>query len=750
MAKLNGVTTVIPAQAERIMYDGVEYVKSDEAPLAGDIVRYETSEYRFVAEGGYYAILEDEGGDVLFLDEDGDECTVDDGDDITVFKRVEPIVETAAQPAATPDVVVHNGVKYRKTLRNVTKGDRYIMALTDRWDITKGRVYEIERIDSDGDPRFLDNAGDGHYLPEGLYAVLEPLSNVEETEEIVVHKGVRYRKVARKAKEGELAVITGNTVRHKFPIGEIVRAGERCSDSGTHAYYLDGRDWWAVADENYAVLEPLETTEVPAPAPTEAPAKLPDQYVIHDGRVYVKEQRKARAGELVLITKQRLHFIRVGEIVPCVGYATFSAKAAQFVDGKGEDNTQGIGPDEYSVLVPATSITVDGVEYAIEQRQAAVGERVLVVNLQCAIDYEIGDIYEVSPGGSSSNCVRITDRVGDTNALRHAEYVVLTPKAAVKTAPQTTQKYREVKRPANVGERIRIVAAHEAHGKYQDGDEFVAEERSAVGGVYVSAVSTVGNRNGLIADDEYVILEPEEAALKVGDYAKVTRDIYEYKTGDIVKLMSLVGRPGSMFDFSIKNLRTGGNGYVENSFIVRATDEEVAAAKRDQTDKQAQPERLKVGEYVRVIAVKNGHSAEIGDVVKIIEDDRSPLPFRCENVDGSELKAPWFDETELERVSAADVEKAQATAKETAKWAMIGRKVGEIKAGDIVRTTGSCGGHPVGTIGVVVRDETFRNLRVLANGVVKSHHGQLELVAPAESVVNIDASMADTDSYYAA
>ncbi|WP_010495009.1 hypothetical protein [Paenibacillus elgii] len=620
MAKLNGVTTVIPAQAERIMYDGVEYVKSDEAPAAGDIVRLDDAYgIGYLTEGGFYVVDDVDGvGDAQITDDDGDDFDTC-GVDFTLFKRVKPAAQPDIKTVDATDIVEHNGVKYRKVLRNAARGDRYIMALTDRWDITevtKGRVYAIERIDSDGDPRFLDNAGDGRYLPKGLYAVLEPL----ETE-----------------------------------------------------------------------------------APTSAPTKLPVLYAVHDGRVYVREERKARVGELVLITKRRLHFIRVGEIVPCVGYATFSAKATQFVDGRGVDNTQGIGPDEYSVLVPATSIPLDGVEYAIEQRKATVGERVLVVKPHLAFTYGLGDIREVKI--TAANGVTTT-QVDD---ILHQEYVVLTPKAAVKTAPQTTPKYREVERPANVGERIRIVAAHEAHGKYKDGDEFVAEERSTVGGVYVSAVSAVGNRNGLIADDEYVVLEPEEAALTVGDHAKVTRDIYEYKTGDIVKLMSLVSRPGSMFDFSIKNLRTGGNGYVASSFIVRATDEEIAAAKRRQTDKQSQPERLKVGEYARVIddnhsTAYKSHGVPVGTIVRVTGVATSMQPYEAVPVDGGVRR--WCTATDLERISAVDVEKAQAAA-------ALKQALETFKPGVKVRLTIAEGERPKHGWGAAKNGEvgTVRNVR---------------------------------------
>lgn len=72
-------------------------------------------------------------------------------------------------------------------------------------------------------------------------------------------------------------------------------------------------------------------------------------------------------------------------------------------------------------------------------------------------------------------------------------------------------KYREVNRQAKVGERILITDSWESYGQYKDGDEFIVEDADAeFGGVYVSSVSKGDgfNDDGLIADSEYVVLEP--------------------------------------------------------------------------------------------------------------------------------------------------------------------------------------------------------------------------------------------------
>lgn len=71
----------------------------------------------------------------------------------------------------------------------------------------------------------------------------------------------------------------------------------------------------------------------------------------------------------------------------------------------------------------------------------------------------------------------------------------------------TTQQYREVKRKAAVGERIKVVNAWATGGLYENGDVFTvtethAEHEGAVIGV-AERLSAVG-----IVVGEYVVLEP--------------------------------------------------------------------------------------------------------------------------------------------------------------------------------------------------------------------------------------------------
>ncbi|WP_232305866.1 hypothetical protein [Bacillus cereus] len=101
-------------------------------------------------------------------------------------------------------------------------------------------------------------------------------------------------------------------------------------------------------------------------------------------------------------------------------------------------------------------------------------------------------------------------------------------------------------------------------------------------------------------------------------------------------------------------------------------------------------ERLQIGDYAKVVG-EGSHSAKVGDIVKIFVDDEDNQPFKCEDLQGKELRYPWFREHEL--VKATDEEVLEA-------------KQALLKEGDFARVVGVehtedvCGPHEfeVGTV----------------------------------------------------
>ncbi|MCY8493726.1 hypothetical protein [Bacillus inaquosorum] len=102
---------------------------------------------------------------------------------------------------------------------------------------------------------------------------------------------------------------------------------------------------------------------------------------------------------------------------------------------------------------------------------------------------------------------------------------------------------------------------------------------------------------------------------------------------------------------------------------------------------EPKPERLKVGDYAKVVGGACGHQAEINDIVQVTFDDGGSIPFRCDDLSGKSVG--WFYEGELVRATDEEVAEAKREAAEYKKWAQIGREVGEYKIGDIVRVIDS-------------------------------------------------------------
>lgn len=96
--------------------------------------------------------------------------------------------------------------------------------------------------------------------------------------------------------------------------------------------------------------------------------------------------------------------------------------------------------------------------------------------------------------------------------------------------------------------------------------------------------------------------------------------------------------------------------------------------------------RLKVGDYAKVVA--GCIIGDAGNIVKISADDHGNIPYRCDVITGRRT-GDWFWACESDLVPATEAEVAAAKEAEAkrsieAKWAKIGRKVDEYKAGDIV------------------------------------------------------------------
>ncbi|KRT88685.1 hypothetical protein [Bacillus paralicheniformis] len=215
------------------------------------------------------------------------------------------------------------------------------------------------------------------------------------------------------------------------------------------------------------------------------------------------------------------------------------------------------------------------------------------------------------------------------------------------------------------------------------------------------------------AKTEYVRIDKSEA--KAGDFVKFDEAPNEFLTAGKYYEIYRVDGCG---DPQIRD--DDGDGfdtYCADDFEVYR---KVSAA-------EPKPERLKVGDYVKVVGNESGHYAEIDEIVLVKRDDKDFAPFHCEKLNGNE--AGIFYEDELVRATDEEVAEAKRAAAERKKWAAIGREVGEYKAGDMVQYLYD------GEICEVVDVAEDGSVKVATqkHGNCTENQSSIELIAPVEA-----------------
>ncbi|MDN9010034.1 hypothetical protein [Brevibacillus laterosporus] len=203
--------------------NGVQYrVVTDRDAQVGDYVFYDESPRYFIEEGKPYVVVRvDHHDDPQIIDEEGGEYD-------TWLDRYELLEKIGTVPN---ELVTHGGVTYRKVARDARVGDKFVVPNDSAVDYTAGKVYEITEIDSDGDPYFIDDVEDEHFVTSGNYTVLEPISIDEElaaAQARVAELGAMKKK-ANRLKVGEYAKVVRVDMTCAS-IGQIVKVIEDDED----------------------------------------------------------------------------------------------------------------------------------------------------------------------------------------------------------------------------------------------------------------------------------------------------------------------------------------------------------------------------------------------------------------------------------------------------------------------------------------------------------------------------------------
>ncbi|WP_205689360.1 hypothetical protein [Bacillus paralicheniformis] len=162
-------------------------------------------------------------------------------------------------------------------------------------------------------------------------------------------------------------------------------------------------------------------------------------------------------------------------------------------------------------------------------------------------------------------------------------------------------------------------------------------------------------------------LKSDVAALKgeaKTEYVRIA--IGEAKAGDFVKFADTMRSfltPGKYYEI----LRVDGFGDLHirdddgDVYDTHGHDFEVyRKVSAASVEAEPKPERLKVGDYAKVVENGSNHCAEIDEIVLVKRDDKDFAPFHCEKLNGNE--AGIFYEDELVRATDAEVAEAKDAA----------------------------------------------------------------------------------------
>ncbi|MEC0167904.1 hypothetical protein [Paenibacillus graminis] len=431
----------------------------------------------------------------------------------------------------------------------------------------------------------------------------------------VMVNGQAYRKVDRKAQAGD-----------------IVKALSRSFDVDTGAFYaveVDASRGVFYRDNVGSRRFRLERTdlhEVYAPV-----AAAPSETITYENAQYRKVDRPAREGDVVMITEPDDAEYTADEGVslnqPYLVMRLDSADDPQIMNARGKEyDTAGDVFDVYE------KVTRPSVEYREVKRYANVGDTIKMVEDADAGGWLAGDTFIVT-SVASDKAVHFTDNDGDGRRRSGTDdYVVLEPIVA------TTPTYVEVKRKASVGERIKIVAAENAHGKYANGDELTVASDDHLWG---EAVRVNEFYQPVLYDREYVVLEPVPAQAiakpkryAVGDFVKVTGNsvTHDYAEGSVVKITETKDNArhgGQQFHAETADGERG-NWLVTND-VEPATKAEFLAAKAQTQRKPAEP-AFSVGDTVKLTVADGGRpcygwgrvsNGDIGKVAYVSSDSIS-------------------------------------------------------------------------------------------------------------------------------
>ncbi|MDQ0168719.1 hypothetical protein [Paenibacillus tundrae] len=253
---------------------------------------------------------------------------------------------------------------------------------------------------------------------------------------------------------------------------------------------------------------------------------IPAVEVTVDGAAYRKVDRKAQVGDIIrFIDEEGTEEITNGGFYAVNRIDSFGD--ARITDDEGDDDfdTNGYSFEVYApISEPATdTVTFQSATWRKVDRDVRGGDAIKFTDESLPSYLTESELYVVNYVDRVGD-PRITDDDGDEYDAGGRDYEVYE-----KVMDSAAVEYREVKREAAVGERIKIVEKLNWERRYVNGDTFVVTGDAGDGDV---RIDTIEEPSTCVFYSEYVVLEPvtkdvepaQPERLKVGEYARVVEE----------------------------------------------------------------------------------------------------------------------------------------------------------------------------------------------------------------------------------
>ncbi|MGY5350518.1 hypothetical protein [Bacillus subtilis] len=410
MAKLEGVKTLdmVNGEITKVAYGGAAYERVEGEAKAGDIVRLADKADFQSTPGGFYDVIAGGRSAVCVLDDCGAHHNWTEGW-YELFRKVaadtNPSVEERVANAEgeieslKSDVAALKGeAEYKRiSVDEAQDGDYIKFDEAPRGYLTAGKYYEIDYIDSNGDPRITDDDGDDFdtfCLDDDEFEVYRKVDAAS----------VEAEPKPERLKVGDYAKVVREEFGHLFDTDDIIELiGVVNNPNFIARSLLDGEVWYVAASEV------VRATDEEVAEAKDAVARA-----------------KFKRGDKVRLKSG-------GEKFPLSGFSDGGVYTVMYNDfnhllGKRiriADGTEGFGyatPDQLEMLSEE--------EAAERKKRAEIGREVG--------EYKVGDIFRRNYDGNLFEITRIDDRLqypirftdlsGDENGYKYeANLTLVTP-----------------------------------------------------------------------------------------------------------------------------------------------------------------------------------------------------------------------------------------------------------------------------------------------------------------------------------